>query len=544
MSAAWAIGLGSSRRLDGRCNGRSHVGGRGAAPTLNSRLDDPLVAAARRDERAATGGAQRGRRRMPVALERHAPWALLAVAAGVAWAAGDADALASSAAIVASAAAVGALALTRRRRRLPAQAETLPPPRSVDAGMAPPRAPGQHATADRDGLTGTLTRAAFAARFAAWLAGDGPGGSLLIVRLADLAGLNGTLGRDGADRALRLIGELLLAYPERVPDCLVGRLNGSDFALCLPTPGLAAETAATLADTLRSALAPFGAGVHVHVGAVEFGRGTDASALFASADLALARAEVHGDVVVDTATPAPGGERAWRRQLGAALAEGRGELGAFPVLDARRRLVHLESPLRLQWQSQGAYEVASRWLPLATRCRLTPQADRLALVLALDAIAADGVPRAVHVAPASLADGDFVAGVLQLLHERSPRAGRLWLELPERAAVERFDAVQRFASVVRPLGVRFGLEHGGARLHGLERVEELGLDYLRLDAALCARVANSAAARDAVRAAVVLLHTLSVQVFAEGVRDDADAAVLFDAGVDAVGGPWAGGPRR
>lgn len=284
--------------------------------------------------------------------------------------------------------------------------------------------------------------------------------------------------------------------------------------------------------------------MRVHVGAVEFGRRADASALFASADLALARAEAGGGVVVDTAAsaPAPGGEGAWRRQLAAALAERRGELGTFPVLDARGRLVHLESPLRLQLEPQGPYDAASRWPPLATRCRLTPQADRLAL--ALDAIAADGQPRAVHVAPASLADSDFVAGVLQLLHERSQRAGQLWLAMPERAAVERFDAVQRFAALVRPLGVRFGLEHGGAQLHDLDRIEELGLDYLRLDASWCAGAAHSAAARDAVCAAVARLHPLSVQVHACSVRDDADAAVLFDAGVDAVGGPWTAWPRR
>jgi EAL domain-containing protein (putative c-di-GMP-specific phosphodiesterase class I)/GGDEF domain-containing protein len=471
---------------------------------------------------------------------------LLAVAVGVAWVAGDGDVLRASAAFVAAAAALGAVAFARRRHALPAPADAPRQPRTHDLVAPAPSPSPRHAAADLDGLTGALTRAAFVGRFTAWLAGDGPGGSLLIVRLADLAGLNHALGRDGADRALRLIGELLLAYPERVRDCLVGRLNGGDFALCLPTPGLAAETAATLADTLRQALAPFGAGVQVHVGAVEFGRGAHASALLASVDLALAHAEAEGDVVVDaaTASPAPGGEGAWRRQLAAALDDGRGVLDASPVLDARRRLVHLDAPLRLQWQPQGGHDAASRWLPLATRCRLTPQADRLALALALDAIARDGVPRAVRVAPASLADGDFVAGVLQMLHERSQRARHLWLELPERAAVELFDTVQRFASLVRPLGVRFGLGHGGVRLHRLERVEELGLDYLRLDAALCARAANSAAARDAVRAAALLLHTLSVQVLAEGVVDDADAAVLFEAGVDAVGGPWAGRQQR
>lgn len=506
-----------------------------------------MATAAGRFEPPATSGAAADRhRRTRGAAWRHAPWAVLAVVAGAAWAAADGDALTASAAVVASAAALGAAALALGRHRLPASVDEARPA-LADHDVAPPSSPVRRAAADLDQPTGTLTRTAFVARLAARLAGgEAAGGSLLIVRLADLAGLNRTLGRETTDRALRVIGELLRAYPERVAGCLVGRLNGSEFALCLPTPGLAAETAATLADALRPALAPFGAGVHVHVGAVEFGQCTDAAAIFASVDLALARAETHGDVVVDVATGGAGfgGECAWRRRLVAALGEGRGSLGAFSVLDARRRLVHLESPLRLQLRPHGPFEVASHWLPLAARCRLTPQADRLALVLALDAIAADGVPRAVHVASDSLADGHFVSAALQQMHERAQRARQLWIELPERAAVEHFDAVQRFAALVRPLGVRFGLEHGGVRLHRLERVEELGLDYLRLDASLCAGVANSPAARDAVRAAVALLHTLSVQVLAEGVAADADAAVLFGAGVDAVGGPWAGGQCR
>lgn len=509
---------------------------------MNSRSDDPTAAARHADLPTSSGAGAGGRRTVRLAAWGPAAWLWLTAAVGVAWAASGGTTWAVSAMVAVPAAAVAAaLALRRYYRR--ASAPPAPGPAASPRDPVPAPSPGRPPDAgERDGLTGTLSRAAFVGRFVAWLADrHGAGGSLLIVRLADLAGLNRVLGRDGADRALRLIGELLLAYPERVPDCLVGRLNGGDFALSLPTPGLAAETAATLADTLRSALAPLGAGVRVHVGAVEFALGAEASSLLASADLALARAEARGTYVVEVASEAGtfGGEGEWHRRLTAALAEARGALGAFAFLDAHRRLVHLESPLRLQLQPQGPYAVASHWLPLATRCRLTPQADRLALALALDAIAGDGVARAVHVAPDSLADGDFVAAALQLLHERPQRARQLWLELPERAAVERFDAVQRFASLVRPLGVRFGLEHGGVQLHHVDRVEELGLDYLRLDAALCAGVANSAAARDAVRAAVALLHTLSVQVLAEGVADDTDAQVLFDAGIDAVGGPWA-----
>ena len=92
---------------------------------------------------------------------------------------------------------------------------------------------------------------------------------------------------------------------------------------------------------------------------------------------------------------------------------------------------------------------------------------------------------------------------------------------------------------VRPLGVRVGLEHAGERLSKIDRLYELGLDYVKLDAALCAGVAGNGAARDFIRTTTALLKALSMQVLAEGVRDAADAEALWGCGIDAVTGPWA-----
>jgi EAL domain-containing protein (putative c-di-GMP-specific phosphodiesterase class I) len=92
---------------------------------------------------------------------------------------------------------------------------------------------------------------------------------------------------------------------------------------------------------------------------------------------------------------------------------------------------------------------------------------------------------------------------------------------------------------VRPLGVRFGLEHAGQRLSQIERLFELGLDYVKLDAALCAGVAANAVAREFVKTTAALLHALSVQVQAEGVIEDDDAQALWACGIDAITGPWA-----
>ncbi|MGS0759098.1 hypothetical protein ACVBEH_32575, partial [Roseateles sp. GG27B] len=55
----------------------------------------------------------------------------------------------------------------------------------------------------------------------------------------------------------------VMAYPERVRGCVAGRLNGADFALWLPAPGVAAETAHALAEALRASLPAFGSGIQV-----------------------------------------------------------------------------------------------------------------------------------------------------------------------------------------------------------------------------------------------------------------------------------------
>lgn len=395
-----------------------------------------------------------------------------------------------------------------------------------------------------DALTGLPHRAAFVGQFNALLhREDGAqGGSLVLVRLADLAELNRTHGHETTDRVLRVVAELLQAYPARVRDCLVGRLNGSDFALCVPASGMAAETASSISAALSSSLSAMAVGAQVHVGAVEFHRDLGAGDVLARADLALARAENRGPFAVEVLQgdfDVGLGERAWRAQLIAALDEGRLQLGEFALLDARGHLVHLEAPLRVQLDLGGPHDVAARWLPLAVRHRLTARADAKALALALDSIARDGRPRGVNIAAASLAEGGFATHLQQQLHDRPQVARMLWLEVPERAALDQFSTLQEMARLLRPLGVRIGLEHAGAQLHRIDRLYELGLDYVKLDASLCAGVAASEAAREFVRSTVALLHALSVQALAEGVVDEVDATVLFECGIDGITGPWA-----
>lgn len=399
--------------------------------------------------------------------------------------------------------------------------------------------------ANCDALTGLSNRTHFMGQLAAVLQREDGAidGGLVLLRVIDLGGLNRSLGHAPTDRLIGTVAQALQAYTARVAGCFVGRLNGSDFALCLPVGGLAGETAQALTEALRAVLPAFGKEAAVAAGAVEIQRGTPVTQVMGAADLALARAEAAGPFAVEIAGEPSGllaglGEGGWRRRLHAALVDGRMLLAEYPVLDQTGRVMHLECPLRLQIDPQGPHEPAARWLPLAVRARLTAALDERALALALQAVQSDGRARAINLAPASLLDSGF-AGRLRVQLLAQPQLARLvWLEIPEVAASEHFDLVGELGRQLRPTGARLGLEHAGERLGTLDRLFELGIDYVKLDAAVTHGVASDSARAGFVRGLVVMLHSLSLHVIAEGVGNEPDAAALWSCGVDAQTGPW------
>jgi EAL domain-containing protein (putative c-di-GMP-specific phosphodiesterase class I)/GGDEF domain-containing protein len=408
--------------------------------------------------------------------------------------------------------------------------------------------------AHSDPVTGVANRKHFMARLSGTLQGEygAAEAGLVLLRVLDLAGVNRSLGHATTDRMIGAVAQALEAYTDRVPGCHVGRLNGSDFALCLPVGGVGLETAQAVARALGVALPVFGSGIAVAVGAVEMRRDMSLSQVMGAADAALARAESRGAFAVELAegrAAAAGettllGEGAWRQGIADALAHGRLKLVGFPVIDAERRLLHLECPLRMQLESGGAFETAARWLPLALRGKLTAQIDHRAVELALADIAHDGEARCVNVSSASLADSAFAARLRALLLDSPESARWLWLEVPEAAAVEQFAQVQELAHQLRPTGARIGLEHAGERLGRIERLFEAGLDYVKLDAAVVQGVAGDSARASFLKSVVAMLHGLSMQAIAEGVADAADAKALWALGIDAVTGPWASAERQ
>jgi GGDEF domain-containing protein/EAL domain-containing protein (putative c-di-GMP-specific phosphodiesterase class I) len=391
--------------------------------------------------------------------------------------------------------------------------------------------------AQLDTLTGLALRHHFLGQLQRRLAEPHKGrAALLIVRVCDLDALNLRAGREATDRLLCAVAHVLLTYVDRVSGALAGRLNGGDFALCLPVGGMALETAGSLREALGALPALRLAGAQTAVGAVDNLPHTTCSVALAAADAALARAEAvggggvavdrHGDLVADAA-----GAGAWRTQIADALAQERACLEETDVGDREGRCLRWACSLHLQLTPGAAYQPPRAWLALARRAQLLPRVDLLTVRLALQAIARDGRPRSVRVCAMAWAAPGFVAALKALLHAAPEQACDLAITLaePEQAAEQAGLAVAVAAWL--PCGAHVGVEQGSALLLDLRALQAAGIAYVTLAAPHWRGLGADEALKAYASSLMHLTRDLGLAAWLDGPCDPQDLEALWDLGL-------------
>ena len=396
-----------------------------------------------------------------------------------------------------------------------------------------------------DPLTGLANRAYFMNRLAIALNDeDAPTrGSLIMLRLADLAGINRCAGRETADEVLRRTGAALRELAEKNPGAEAARLNGADFTLLLPGQNDPQPACQQLLVALQSLVA-----AHLlpenaigHLGSSVYQHNEPVPQLLARVDAALAAAELQGPLaaqhVAEQSHCSASTQADWRSILTDALKDQRLRLIEFPVADSNGLLLHLECPLRLQAEESGDWINAGSFMPVASRLSMTSELDLAAVKLALDRLAS-GLPAvAVNLAGASLIVPDFTPRLLSLLQQRRELAGKLWLEVAESGAFQYFDAFLAFSLALRPLGCRLGIEHFGRQFSQIGRLHDIGLDYLKVDGSFIRNIHGDNGNQAFLKGLCNIAHGIGLTVIAEGVNNAEELATLPALGFDGATGP-------
>lgn len=399
--------------------------------------------------------------------------------------------------------------------------------------------------ATQDSLTGLANRAFFMNQLDAALNADDatPSGTLLILRLTDLAGINKRAGREAADEILRRIGRTLNEIAGQTSGAAPARLNGADFALLLPgvsDPSVAAEK---LLNMLRDFVAadlmePAKVG---HLSSGHYLHGESAGRLLAHLDATLAGAEGQGALAWAKAESNQDTQLSsnadWKKLLEGAIETQRLRLIDFPVSGKGDQLLHLECPLRLQAAEDGEWLTAGSFMPMAARLAMTADLDLSAVRLALERIATGTSAVAVNLSGESIFDPLFRNRLQSLVASRKELAPRLWLEVAEIGAFRHFEDFRAFCDALRPLGCRLGIEHFGRQFSEIGRLHDIGLDYLKVDGSFIRNIDQHPGNQAFLKGLCAIAHNIGLTVIAEGVQSKEELAALPDLGFDGATGP-------
>ncbi|MFA7292480.1 MAG: EAL domain-containing protein [Rhodocyclaceae bacterium] len=399
--------------------------------------------------------------------------------------------------------------------------------------------------ANCDALTGLANRSYFMARLRQATQDDNSaGGMVFIARLANLATVNQSLGREATDELLRRFGKVLGEKAENLRDALAARLNGADFALLVPDMANPQATAEQLLDLLaREGAAFLPEQASTWLGCGRFARGNEVATILAQVDAALAAVEAEGRngyriVDLREGEEAPKSAEEWSKLIRRALEQHWVRLVSFPVVGLEGQLIHRECPLRLMFDEDGEWQPAGRFLPVAERLKLTPQLDLAAVALGLDELEArpDLTGLAINLSASSIQLPEFRRELHALLKRRRGTA-RLWLEVSEAGALAHFAAFRALCLELMHVGCQMGIEHFGRQFSEIGRLHDLGLDYIKVDASFIRGLESNTGNQAFLKGLSTIAKGIGLKVIAEGVASEAEFAALAGVGFDGATGP-------
>ena len=382
-------------------------------------------------------------------------------------------------------------------------------------------------------------------------------GALLLVLVHDLKELNEERGFAEGDALLKKVAEILRETSSTVKNVALARMTGGNSAVFLPeaSPEDAAELAAEMCRRIsRLALEQVSYGENVvHVGGVTYAHSPTLSQLLAEADTALSAAQSKGancwqvvGLSVQEAAGAVKGRSWWRQTLEDVMARRAIELYRQPVVRMQGRQPFCMELLSRITLEGGELVSAGGFVQLAEALQLISRFDRSlleeAVALKKEDLGVDSV--AVNVSPASFGDAAFVDWLLAELARLGPGSLKFIFEFSEFAAVQYLDTVKPFAQQVEQLGHAIALDDFGQSFGNFGYLKSLRPQFVKLDRPLIQQLEKEEGdAHFYVGALCGVAHSLDIQVIAEGVEREEQAAAIGELHIDAFQGYLVGRPE-
>lgn len=415
----------------------------------------------------------------------------------------------------------------------------------------------------QDPVTGLANQAAFETEFRELLASSErrANGALLILQVADFAGVNNELGRDKADLLLQQIAGRFAKLHERIPESIVARRSGADFIAFLPgrTESESHEDVRSLFGSVAELpLLRDHPAIRYYIGAAFGDVASEPGELLPKASLAVKMAQQSSESGTHILRASPqrsqdlallgDGPDEWKSTLYSLLERQDLQLHYQSSVDGGGKLLHKEVLVRLELA--GKPLAAGVFLPLVEQYGWEPWLDRIVVrkVLAyLQDAEQTGIPvgvLSVNLSPYSLADAKFVGDLESMLSEFGELLPKLQFEVAETALTLAPQVVRRLASWLDERGSGLMLDRFAMRQNSLIQLGSLALRGLKVDGAFVREVETNADHRFLLTTLRNVAHSRDMLLLADSVESSSQWQVLKELKVDGGQGYLFGRPRE
>lgn len=376
-------------------------------------------------------------------------------------------------------------------------------------------------------------------------------GSFLLFQIQELDKINQKSGYGEGDRIIKKSADIIRQGCHELPEAILSRLEGGDFALFLPNTDK--HTASRTADTIlehiqQEALSEIDGTPEFTVisGGVFFEQATNFTQLLTMADTAMSTARYSSSKkieilsLVDEEESMYAGKTKWQELLEEIIRNKSIILYSQPTVSHPdlKNIVHHEILTRV-FDISGKYLSLGMFIPTAERLGLMPDLDKMIIECLLEHFL-DQQPHhriAINLSPLSLMDTKFVTWLQHRLAECAQNGLLLNFEFPEFRIHRYGRLIGDFSKVIKQQGHQIGIDSFGQGLIPFGYLKSLLPDYVKIDKAISNELLNEQSDRYFfINTLCNVAHSLDVKIIAQGVENEMQWQILSKMPIDAVQG--------